>query len=633
MLATPGHEPAKAEETGMGTLSRWAAASLIVILLAAAAHGSVTIIYAHKPTHDALENYLDERDPLYEHQVFGFEMVPSDGTIFVIGVRRQLGMTHFVAFWGFIRDDGGVDVLPLNNASASSDGAATNMADGSGAGGGANGPCVVGYQDAGTSTPFHAFRRSSGSSPVDLGTLVPASNASLSSFATAVSADCTVVTGMSELVSGGVTHAFRWTQAGGMVDLGAPAGVSRTSQGLDVSRDGSVIVGSGEFADANAFSGFRNGAFRWTAAGGFQNLGALEPGFFSLASAVSGDGTVVVGQGGVQILVGNSSTNGSRAFRWTQAQGMQAIGPLTGHTAAAATGVSDNGKVVVGTSSTGPLQYRGVVGGGGFGTGTAFRWTEATGIQDLRQLLVAGGVDLTGIAFVAATDVSADGQFITVKATTPTTQPNEVVTLVVQVCDDAIGATCATLNNGGSGGGAATFSVATSTPTLAVAAGQSATATLTITPGAGFSGPVSFACSGLPQGAACTFAPPTVTPTSGPVSTTLTVTTDGGPIALRSPALPATVALASIGLLGIRLRRAPRGRRRPGLWVAACAVALVGSITSCGGGGGGGGDSTGNAPAATGTPAGTSNVTVTATSGSGASAVTRTLPIALTVTR
>ena len=41
-----------------------------------------------------------------------------------------------------------------------------------------------------------------------------------------------------------------------------------------------------------------------------------------------------------------------RAFRWTQAGGMTAIGPLPGHQHAAATGVSDNGKIVVGTSST-----------------------------------------------------------------------------------------------------------------------------------------------------------------------------------------------------------------------------------------------------------------------------------------
>jgi probable HAF family extracellular repeat protein len=301
------------------------------------------------------------------------------------------------------------------------------------------GTCIVGHQDNGFFTPFHAFRWTEAGGTVDLGTLDTANNATRSSFATAVDSACTTVVGFSEFAGGGVTqHAFRWTQASGLVDLGAPASPSRSSRGLAVSATGDVIVGDAEFTDNNTISGFRNGAFRWSG-NVFQDLGALEPGFFSLANAVSADGGVIVGQGGVSITVGGSSTNGSRAFRWTQAQGLQPIGPLPGHTHAAAIAVSDNGKIVVGTSAIGSLTR----GNLGYNDGAgAFRWTEATGLQDLRQLLVGAGVDMTGITLVSVTAMSRDGQFIAGRATTPQTGPGETRSFIAHYCDSSIGAAC-----------------------------------------------------------------------------------------------------------------------------------------------------------------------------------------------
>ncbi len=215
----------------------------------------------------------------------------------------------------------------------------------------------------------------------------------------------------------------------------APA---RNSRAFGVSGGGSVVVGDAEFVDPNAFSGFRTGAYRWTASGGFQSLGALEPGFPTSAFAVTADGSVVVGSGGVSVTVGSTQTNGSRAFRWTQAGGLVPIGPLPGHTFADAAGVSDNGAIVVGTSSTGPLDRNGA-GGLLRGSGTAFRWTQATGIQDLRQLLVTAGVDMTGVALLSVTGMSADGQWITGQATTPTTPAGETVGYIVRYCDAACG--------------------------------------------------------------------------------------------------------------------------------------------------------------------------------------------------
>ena len=187
-------------------------------------------------------------------------------------------------------------------------------ASGSGMSLNGDGSCAVGHQDAGPSTPFHAFRWTEASGPVDLGTLNPANDVTLSSFATDTDRSCSVVVGFSDDAAGLVQHAFLWTAAAGMTDLGAPGGPSRASRALGTNADGSVVVGDGEFADASAAGGFRRSAFRWTGPAGFQDVGVLEPGSFSLATAVSADGSVVVGQGGVTISAGASTISGSSAF-------------------------------------------------------------------------------------------------------------------------------------------------------------------------------------------------------------------------------------------------------------------------------------------------------------------------------
>ncbi|MFL5388116.1 MAG: hypothetical protein ACJ79C_05265, partial [Myxococcales bacterium] len=107
-----------------------------------------------------------------------------------------------------------------------------------------------------------------------------------------VSADGSVVVGRSTNASN-VRRAFRWTAAGGMRDLGALGGTN--SEAFDVSGDGSVVVG-----DASDASG-QSRAFRWTATGGMQNLSTLYAGggasYLSTANGVSADGLHVVGYG------------------------------------------------------------------------------------------------------------------------------------------------------------------------------------------------------------------------------------------------------------------------------------------------------------------------------------------------
>lgn len=480
-----------------------------------------------------------------------------------------------------------------------------------------NGSCVVGFQDSGTTggpTAYHAFRwvlNGASSTPLDLGTL---GNATLQSFATDTNLDCSVIVGYGDIAGGATQHAARWTAAGGMGDLSVLAGATGSSRALGVSNDGSVIVGEAEFSSG----GFpRKGAFRWNG-GTFTDL--IPGGTPSLATAVSADGTVVVGQVG--------SSTASQAFRWKQGESTLMIGPLgsgtTADTHAAATAVSDNGKIVVGISHPTFLSYQGVV--TGWNPGTAFRWAESgpyAGIKDLKQLLVDNGVNLDNITLVSVTGISADGQWIQGTAQVPGGE----TTFVAQFCDENIVGgigSCST--------SAAPFTLGAAPNQLNMAAGQSGSTTITVTPDAGFNQPVSFTCGGLPVGASCSFNPATVTPAGGPINTALTITTNGGPVAMLSTGGSPTLFVFTLTpfalLVGLFLYRSPvdRHRIRMGLLL----VLAVG-MASCSSG-----DSSspppnnsGGSASATGTPAGSSNVTVTASSGSGNS----TVPITLNVTR
>lgn len=117
----------------------------------------------------------------------------------------------------------------------------------------------------------------------------------------------------------------------------------------------------------------------------FQGLGDLSGGIYaSNATGVSADGAVVVGY--------SSTSAGSVAFRWTLAEGMLSLGYLPGGDASSyARGVSGDGSVVVGQSdwTTGNL---------------AFRWTAG---NNMERLL---GGDL--LLYTDAQRVSADGSVI-----------------------------------------------------------------------------------------------------------------------------------------------------------------------------------------------------------------------------
>jgi Glycoside hydrolase family 44/Bacterial Ig-like domain (group 3) len=111
----------------------------------------------------------------------------------------------------------------------------------------------------------------------------------------------------------------------------------------------------------------------------------------------------------------------------------------------------------------------------------------------------------------------------------------------------------------------ADYSLSLSSSALSVTAGGSGKLSLSVTPENGFKQAVSFACSGLPAGASCSFSPQSVTPSSGPLTATLTVQTPRAkmaalgkePEAHRSGAAGSLVASRNGRVLGTPLAALP----------------------------------------------------------------------------
>jgi N-acetylneuraminic acid mutarotase len=126
----------------------------------------------------------------------------------------------------------------------------------------------------------------------------------------------------------------------------------------------------------------------------------------------------------------------------------------------------------------------------------------------------------------------------------------------------------------------ADFTIATSPSSLTVTDGQSGTATITITPVGNFSSVVSFTCSGLPAGVACSFSPASLTPQGAAATTTLAVTTTSQ----SASGIRKDAPLSFAGLLTPFILWAVRRKRShivTGLIVITISFAL-GSIAGCG---------------------------------------------------
>ena len=109
-------------------------------------------------------------------------------------------------------------------------------------------------------------------------------------------------------------HAYRWTAAAGMQDLGTLGGAESFAPRCECGRVYRCWI--------CRYWGGDTHAFRWTAAEGMQDLGTFG-GDESYARGVSADGSVIVGWA-------ETPSGIDRAFRWTATRGMEDLGTLGG---------------------------------------------------------------------------------------------------------------------------------------------------------------------------------------------------------------------------------------------------------------------------------------------------------------
>jgi VCBS repeat-containing protein len=173
------------------------------------------------------------------------------------------------------------------------------------------------------------------------------------------------------------------------------------------------------------------------------------------------------------------------------------------------------------------------------------------------------------------------------------------------------------------------FSLSANPKMLTLSAGQSLPVSLAVFSSDGFTGTVTFKCTGLPNGSTCSFSPASITgnATSTAQSTTLTI---GLPAATSSLApAPENGRLAGFfilpgGLLGICLLRQRRQLQRTlGMWILA-AVFFTSVAIGCGAGSS---SPPSTSPGGNSSAVGTYNALITATSP--ASVQTLTIPVTL----
>jgi probable HAF family extracellular repeat protein len=173
---------------------------------------------------------------------------------------------------------------------------------------------------------------------------------------------------------GPVTHAFRWTLALGMEDLGT-LGSLNGSIAYDINNVGHV-VGRAYAVDRDIFPPidpeFYSRAFLWMPGQGMQDIGALSGGY-SVAHAINDLGTVVG-----RSWVSRPTSFVYHAFRWRAGEGMQDLGAFA---------LSNDSSVAYGINNANQIVGSSKVGIGDFLTDytatNAFIWSAAEGLENL----------------------------------------------------------------------------------------------------------------------------------------------------------------------------------------------------------------------------------------------------------
>lgn len=218
------------------------------------------------------------------------------------------------------------------------------------------------------------------------------------SSAWGISGDGQTVVGLGWL-GGFNAQAIAWNATEGVMDLGSlyPGNNTRANA---VSGDGSVVVGWQDFNGP-----WKAAVWRKDPAGGYfpneyiliDPLGSATDEFNQIGecSAVSADGTWIGGYG--------DEANADQPWIWSEATGVMSLGALPDMGRGFVSAMSADGSIVVGWFD-----------GQFFGAPRkAFIWTAADGLQDLNAYATdILGVDLGDQQLYTASDISPDGHYI-----------------------------------------------------------------------------------------------------------------------------------------------------------------------------------------------------------------------------
>jgi uncharacterized membrane protein len=186
-----------------------------------------------------------------------------------------------------------------------------------------------------------------------------------------------------------------------VIDIGEP-----NAQSTGISGNGEVFVGT---CGKDIYDPYVK-AFRWSESEGVAFLGSLHPRGGNYPTAISHDGSVVVGTA--------RGEQGFRAYRWRNEQGTIPPELPQGFVASAADDVSANGQIVVGRLMV--VDYLGLGGTLGWPPNTveqsqAMIWDPANGTRILKDVLINEyglADDLAGWSLVSASAISANGTVI-----------------------------------------------------------------------------------------------------------------------------------------------------------------------------------------------------------------------------
>lgn len=245
-----------------------------------------------------------------------------------------------------------------------------------------DGSTIIGGSNQPPNTTERAFRYRAGSGLQALGTI----GSFAVSEAHGVNNDGSVIVGSAHDSAYFSSSAWRWTESGGMQSLGYTRPSHFYSDATAISRDGKTVVGY-------SYGGSTTDAFVWTESVGMTALRGID-GRNAHAYGVSGTGSIVVGNS-------KFGANLNHAVMWRDG-GILDLGVTPDMARSFATAVSDDGSIVVGYAEMlTDFNDRACV------------WTQSTGMMILGDYLAASGVSTpAGWIYEGASAISADGRTI-----------------------------------------------------------------------------------------------------------------------------------------------------------------------------------------------------------------------------